>query len=126
MTQKQIEYFQKVCEKGNISLAAEKSLMCLRISFEYECRIFFHESGETLCHLLVLILVCSLNCYEVAWVREYCRVYSYLLSFAAECIACLGVLELAESYEVSGSYTVCVLLVLTSYEEDGTEFLGLL
>ena len=110
----------------DVSLTSEQSLVCLCVPLEYECRILFHESGETLSHLFVLVLVGSLYGYEVAWTWERDRIDPYLLALAAERVACLCVLELAESYEVAGCYAVCVLLGLASYEEYGAELLGLL
>ena len=101
----------------DVALSAKQSLMCLCVSLENECRILFHESGETLSHLLILVLVCSLNSYEVARCRECGRLYCYLLVLSAECVACLCVLQLAKRYHVAGNYSVCHLLGLASYEE---------
>ena len=100
--------------------------MCLSVSLENECRILFHESGETLSHLLVFVLVCSLYSYEVARCRECSRLNCDLLVLCAECVACLCVLELTESNHVACYYSVCHLLSLTSYEEYRTELLSLL
>ena len=110
----------------DVSLSAEKSLMCLSISLEYECRILFHESCKTLSHLLVFILVCCFYSDEVAWAWECDSRDSYLLVLSAECVAGLGVLELSESNHVTCDYSVCHLLVLSSYEEYGTELFRLL
>ncbi len=85
MTQKQIEYFQKVCEKGNISLAAEDlfvsrsviSRAILELEEEFEAQLFFRsrngvtltESGQILQRLFDTFTVS----YDTARERIRCR-----------------------------------------------------
>ena len=110
----------------DISLTAQKGLVCLHIPFQYEGRIFFHQLVQALCHLLLILLLCRLNGNEVVRLREVDSRHGYCFRLEAQRIAGFGVLQLCQSHHIAGRNFRCVLLLLASYEEHGTQLLGFL
>ena len=98
----------------SLALAAYQCLSGLNVSGKYEGRIFFGESCESGRKLVVCALVSSFDSHVKCRLREVDGFYFDFVVLFGKNVACLGELELSESYDVACNSLRAFTLSLTS------------